>query len=204
MANLIQVKRSTTSSAVPTLQPGEIGINIADGILYVGNSSGTPLKTSVKLGGSNTDVLFNDSGIANSTAGMTFDKATNTLAVANIVSVSASLTVGANSYVNTSAMAVGNSTINSVSSATSYIVANTGGSTQIFPCIGYFGANLSLNGLTPAVLVGANVTLGTASLFIGNSTVNASVTATTYALNGVNAASVYAHSTYTHAVFGGI
>ena len=47
MTNVIQIKRSNTSSTIPTLLYGEIGWNSADSKLYVGNFAGT---TSVQIG----------------------------------------------------------------------------------------------------------------------------------------------------------
>ena len=47
MTNVIQIKRSNTSSTTPTLLYGEIGWNSADSKLYVGNFAGT---TSVQIG----------------------------------------------------------------------------------------------------------------------------------------------------------
>ena len=42
MANpIVKVKRSETASAVPTLTYGELGVNITDKKIYVGNSSNT-------------------------------------------------------------------------------------------------------------------------------------------------------------------
>ena len=39
MANTIQIKRSSTSGNTPTLAAGELGVNLADSKLYVGNGS---------------------------------------------------------------------------------------------------------------------------------------------------------------------
>lgn len=41
MANKIQLKRSNTASAVPTVAYGELGINVNDKKMYYGNASGT-------------------------------------------------------------------------------------------------------------------------------------------------------------------
>ena len=43
MANTIQIKRSTTSGNTPTLSTGELGVNITDEKLWVGNGSGNVL-----------------------------------------------------------------------------------------------------------------------------------------------------------------
>ena len=39
MANTIKIKRSETASAVPSLTYGELGVNITDKKIYMGNSS---------------------------------------------------------------------------------------------------------------------------------------------------------------------
>ena len=39
MSNTIQIKRSSTSGNTPTLAAGELGVNLADSKLYVGNGS---------------------------------------------------------------------------------------------------------------------------------------------------------------------
>ena len=51
MANTIQIKRSSTSGNTPTLAAGELGVNLADSKLYVGNGS--------------TNVLLNPSASTN-------------------------------------------------------------------------------------------------------------------------------------------
>lgn len=69
MASIIKIKRSTTTSAVPSsgsLSEGELAVNITDGLLWVGDSSGDPRALSgsftVELGdgaggsSSNTDI----------------------------------------------------------------------------------------------------------------------------------------------------
>ena len=73
-------------------------------------SSGT-LATSP--GGSNTHVQFNDSGVLAASAGFTFDKASNTLSVSNTI------TVGANVSLTTSVLSVGNSSVNTVVNSSS-------------------------------------------------------------------------------------
>lgn len=41
MANIIKPKRSYTATNTPTLASGEIGINAADGKIYLGNAAGS-------------------------------------------------------------------------------------------------------------------------------------------------------------------
>jgi len=73
MANpIVKVKRSETASAVPTLTYGELGVNITDKKIYVGNSSNTA--TLVVDGNASVAnaVTFNNSGTGDAT-GTTFD-----------------------------------------------------------------------------------------------------------------------------------
>jgi len=41
MANIIKPKRSYTATNTPTLASGELGINAADGKIYLGNAAGS-------------------------------------------------------------------------------------------------------------------------------------------------------------------
>ena len=105
-------------------------------------SNGTAIFWGTGTTGANTQVQFNDSGVANGSAGFTFDKSTNTLAVANTLTVvnvlgttvnAASHTVGSNFIANSTAI-VGTGFANittSVNSAlltvgTSFIANTTG------------------------------------------------------------------------------
>ena len=102
--------------------------------LYANGSHGTEGQVLVSNGstvywgtgtsGSNTQIQFNDSGVANATAAFTFDKATNTLFVSNAV------TVGANVLIGTGSISVGNSTVNATTNSTSFIL-NTSGTSSI-------------------------------------------------------------------------
>jgi len=82
-----------------------ISANLANGALiastFVGNFSGN-VTGNFTVNGSNTDVLFNDSGNANATSGFTFNKSSNLVTISgNLVSANANLgnTVTANFYV---------------------------------------------------------------------------------------------------------
>ena len=68
--------------------------------------------------GSNTELQFNDEGAANGAIGATFDKTSNTLNIANVVSV------GANVKLSTTTLLIGNSTVNSVVNSSSLTVNN--------------------------------------------------------------------------------
>jgi hypothetical protein len=75
----ISLYYSTTASAVPTaanLVPGELAINTNDGKLYYEDSSGVVQVLATKGGvgtSSNTQVLYNSSGLVVGSAGLTYD-----------------------------------------------------------------------------------------------------------------------------------
>lgn len=90
MANqtTIALKNSGTSGNTPlaiNLAYGEIAINYADGKIFYRTSSDTLGSYSIIVPGVDKDVVFNDSGVYGTSAGLTFDKATANLAVTNIV-----------------------------------------------------------------------------------------------------------------------
>ena len=87
----IQIYYSTTAAAVPVntnLLNGELAINITDGKLYYKDNSGTVQVIATKgagtIGGSTTQVQFNDAGALAGSSGMTYDKTTTTLTVATL------------------------------------------------------------------------------------------------------------------------
>jgi len=76
----ISLYYSTTASAVPTaanLVPGELAINTNDGKLYYEDSSGVvrvlASKSTGSIGGSNTQVQFNNSGSLGGSSSLTWD-----------------------------------------------------------------------------------------------------------------------------------
>jgi hypothetical protein len=60
---------------------------------FIGNVQGN-ISGNLTVNGSNTQVLFNDSGLANATAGLTFNKSTNALFIGNTLSVVGNANVG--------------------------------------------------------------------------------------------------------------
>jgi hypothetical protein len=87
----IQLYYSTTASAVPVntnLLDGELAININDGKLYYKDSGGTVQVIATKgagtIGGSTTQVQFNDAGALAGSSGMTYNKTTTTLTVSTL------------------------------------------------------------------------------------------------------------------------
>jgi hypothetical protein len=96
------------------------GAHGTTGQIVTSNSTGglfwsTP---SPSVTGSNTQLQFNDEGAANGAVGVTFDKNSNTLNIANVVSV------GANVSLSTTTLLIGNSTVNSTVNSSSLTVNN--------------------------------------------------------------------------------
>ena len=108
--------------------------------------------------GANTQVQFNASGSFGANSLFTFDEATSKLGI------------GANVFVNTIAISVGNSTANLLANSIIVKVANSTSTANLTP-LGFFAGTSVVN--TTVIAAGANVLVGTADLRIGNSTVNA-------------------------------
>ena len=92
MAQTVKIKRSAVAGKVPTtsdLELGELAVNTYDGKLYTKKDDGTAaivqLGPGPAVGGSNTQVLFNDSGAIGGDAGLTYDKTTDALTAAGSV-----------------------------------------------------------------------------------------------------------------------
>lgn len=228
MANVIKIKRSSSTAAPTSLSEGELAFSYLSDKLYIGNSSavipiggahspgtltanqalvanstsgidkvitanlttqeiwangaaGTagyvlltggaggnvhwvdPSTLATAIGGSNTQIQFNDSGDLGGDANFTFDKTTDTLTVGNstvnAVVTPSTITLGTVA-VNATAVFVGNSTVNTTIQA----------------------GNIALQGTQ--LTLGSNVTLNDSTLLIGNSTVNATLTATAFDIDG--------------------
>jgi fibronectin-binding autotransporter adhesin len=85
-----------TVSATGTITGGNI--NTAGNVSATGNITAANffgnISGNISIGGSNTDVLFNDNGLANATAGFRFDKTTNAVTVTGTVSSLGTVTGG--------------------------------------------------------------------------------------------------------------
>ena len=109
--------------------------------------------------------------------------------VANYIGATANVYVGANSYINTTAHFIGNSSINTTITAT-----NIGGVSNAQLNV----VNAASVNATTLIGVGANTYTNTTAYFVGNSTVNTTITSTNIGgvsnaqLNVVNAATVNA------------
>ncbi len=92
-------------------------------LLLTGGSSSNayfvdPTTVQTYVGGSNTEIQFNDSGTSNGSSAFTFDKDTNTVSVLTTLQVAGSVTLG-ETYI-----LVGNSTVNTYANATFFRANN--------------------------------------------------------------------------------
>jgi hypothetical protein len=93
---IIELKHSQVSGNTPSsLANGEISINTYDGIFYYKNPAGTitPFAKYPGPAGLDGEIQFNDSGVLGSTANLSINKTTGTLA-ARGVDVANSIVVG--------------------------------------------------------------------------------------------------------------
>ena len=177
--------------------------------------------------GANTQVQFNDSGVANGVAGFTFDKVSNTLFVGNNVYTTtvnattvnaASHTVGTSLVANSTGLWTATGTVNAaVLSVGTSVVSNSSG---VFTTGNVNGATISVgstfvansttlnaNGLivnsTGAYVTGlvnatsynagatgtgaGGLVANSTAVFVGNNTINATITATTLTIDDTNA-----------------
>lgn len=112
---VIALKNSGTtgnSPAATDLAYGEFAINYADGKLFYRTASDTLGSYILSVSGIDKDVLFNDSGVYGTSAGLTFDKASANLAISNTV------TTTTTNYNNQSYITVGKHTTSSTSKVT--------------------------------------------------------------------------------------
>ena len=104
---------------VANLVPTSISANGSQGSAgQVLVSDGANVYWGTGTSGTNTQIQFNDSGVANGVAGFTFNKAANALFVGNTV------TVGANVVLSTTSLSIGNSTVNAVTNSSTLTVTN--------------------------------------------------------------------------------
>lgn len=206
-----------------------LGANVflSQGSLFVGNSTINAVVNStgffvngstltVVAGGSNTHVQFNDSGSFGGTAGLTWTKTSNTLAVGNLVTAvkgtfTTEVDIGSNVVITVGGWSVGNSTVNTQVNSTGFFVG-TGSSVNsstvsaavlnaatLSLATSYSVGNSTVNvasnstqvsgaraALTTAVNVGSNVLANTSALSVGNSTVNVVINSSTVAIGGVS------------------
>jgi hypothetical protein len=268
MSNLIQIKRSLTTSIPDSLEDGELAYTANGDVLYIGSngnveaiggkrvpgtltpnqalvanatsgidkiitsnavittlwangSGGAAGQTLVSNGsgvywgtgtsGANTEVQFNDSGVANGSAGFTFNKASNTLFVANtiqtnnfsgngasITSVNAA-TVGGNTAANLNTYA-DNKAANAYSNAVSYtdtVIGNVNTAITANASAAYsnaisYGSSLASNAYSNAMAD----TLSRSGSYTGNNTFGGTNTVISSNLT-ISGAAVYVNGSIT-------
>jgi hypothetical protein len=134
---VIALKNSGVSGNTPLasdLAYGEIAINYADSKLFYRTSTDTLGSYILSVAGIDKDVLFNDSGVYGTSAGLTFDKTTANLAVTNLVTTStvnfnnqSYFTVGNYTTANTSQVSIDSFSLSTYRTA-KYTVQITSGS----------------------------------------------------------------------------
>jgi filamentous hemagglutinin len=148
-------------------------------------SNGTATYWGTGTSGSNTQIQFNDSGVANASAGFTFNKSTNTLFVGNTINV------GVNTAITNASIVVGATTANqlgvyaptvnasSFTSGSAFVANNTGVyANAVVNAAAFTTATVTAN--ATVVAVGANNIINTTAISLSsNSTVNVVVTPTT-------------------------
>lgn len=180
----IRIKRSTTTSIPLSLNDGELAYTANGDVLFLGSNG-----VIVPIGGKrNPGVLTaNQALVTNSTSYLDKIQVSNAV----LTSLSANGSIGSDQILYSNS--VGGLYWGSISSGTA-----SGANTQIqFNDSGNFGASAgitfdkstnnfsvsnNISGLT--YTSGANVTINTSSLFIGNSSVNTNITGGTISLNG--------------------
>jgi hypothetical protein len=125
------------------------------------------------VGGANTQVVFNDNGVANATAGFTFDKATN--AVATSGNVTATGNVQAGNLITTGLLSVTGNV--------------TGG--NLVTAGNIDGANVNATGVVVAT---GNITGGNIDVGIGNANVGNIIVASTIYVNSADLATAIENS----------
>jgi hypothetical protein len=222
MANLLQIKRSTTTGTASGLANGELAYSSATDALFIGSPNGSVVAIGgVRIPGTLT---ANQALVANSTSGINNIISAN-LTLSGSLTANGSLgtsgqsifanatggvywatpaafsngtaytwasvqTFNANIVANAASILVQNTTSISVVNTNGIYVGNTASNVVISNTVSSFGGNVSITGVAN---VTGNVTLGSASFFVGNgnflSTVNATnITTGTlpYAQLGVN------------------
>ena len=153
------------------------GATGTSGQVLVSGGASTNVYWGTGTSGANTQIQFNDSGVANAVSAFTFDKVSNTLFVSNTILTTtinaASHTVGTSTIANSSG--VYTTTVNAASfTIGTAVTVNTSGL--------YTGSTTDTTTGTGATI--ANDTL----IFIGNNTVNAYLTTTGLSVNAVTIA----------------
>jgi len=147
------IDKIVVANLVPTsvFANGSVG-TLGQVLLSGGNGANVYWGTGTS--GSNTQVQFNDSGVANAVSGFTFNKDSNTLSVSNTINVG----LGGFTANGTLANAYALNVVNQTNTATLFV--------------------------TTTANVGSNVQISTSTIFVGNDIVNTSITAGSITFSG--------------------
>ena len=143
-------------------------VSLSPGILFIGNSTANHVSNSILV------QVANSTGIANL-------QPTQLLIGTSFVNATF-IGCGANVLFTTTVFAIGNTTANMTISSVLFAIANSTGQANLDPVKLVIGTSI-VNSTAHAA--GANVIVETTRVFVGNSTVNATVNSTSFALNGV-------------------
>ena len=207
----ISLYYSATASNVPTaanLVPGELAINTADGKLYYEDSSGVvqvlATKSTGSIGGSNTQVQFNNNGSLGGSSGLTWDGSfLTTSSIKNSALTSGRVTyAGASGLLTDSATLTFNGSVLSTptlyptaSSGVGIQMTSTGNNNGYWTIANNFGQMIvGTEGSAGSLVTGSSqgsALIGNAASnplqFFTNNTVRATLTNTTlYTASGVN------------------
>jgi hypothetical protein len=161
-------------------------------------SNGTTVYWGTGTTGSNTQIQFNDSGVANASAGFTFDKVSNTLAVGNTVSVGGQLSVTANATFG-SKLLVNNDIVISRPGRVAWVDSDGSSNAMYLERATAFGENVieisAANNTTNFLRYGnPGLTVfssnGNTNLTVGNTSVNTVVNSTSVSVANVYATTV--------------
>ncbi|CAB4122662.1 Intramolecular chaperone auto-processing domain containing protein [uncultured Caudovirales phage] len=159
----IQLYLSTTASAVPTagnLANGELAINITDGKLFYKDNGGVVQTLATKgtgpIGGSNTQVQYNNAGTLDGSANLTFDG--TTFATANDATINGA-TVGKGGNGAVGNLAVGSEALAGFTAAAGNNTA-IGGTALKYALTGTNNTAVGYAALTLATAPGDNTALG--------------------------------------------
>ena len=211
---------TTTANASSAVNVGA-NTTVNTSTIKVGNSTVNTVITSTGIDTDGTLAVLNTVSFSN-TVTVTGLTALNGDVNTTTANASVALNVGANVTVNTTSFEVGNSTVNTVITSTSFTTGNSTVNTVITSTgidtdgtlavlnSASFSNTVTITGLTAlngnvntptanattAVNVGANVTVNTSSIKIGNATVNAIVNSSTITIGNTtaNGSDLYANN----------
>jgi hypothetical protein len=122
VANSTTIKLSNSTAAWTISKPTAAEISAGD--YYLGSDGTWQLAGSASVGGTNTQIQYNDSGSFGGSDGFVFDESTNNVTIANTLTVNV-MTVLESFTINTDSLSIGNSTVNAVVNSLALTIANS-------------------------------------------------------------------------------